>query len=89
MRVPLQTEGFNRMPSTSPASNNIAATQFQNLSLTRRAIPPFIPLPSGGVIGVTPRPCADCDLLFLACRAAGLPDATCLADDRECRITCN
>ena len=59
-----------------------------------------VPLPTEGVakrtrmqslaaIGlgfVAPRPCKDCELLFLACRAADLPAAECVAELFECRI---
>lgn len=89
MRLPLQTKGYNRLASKAPIKSDITPTQLQNHSLrARRHLPIF--LPPGEAIGVAPRPCVDCDLLFLACRAAGLPDLTCIAEERECRITsCN
>lgn len=86
MKLPLQTKGCDRLASTAPIKSDITATQFLSPRFrTRRHLPIFIP-PMGGIAG--PRTCEECDLLFLACKAAGLPDATCVADDIECRITC-
>lgn len=87
MIIPIQTPGINRVASRIRIRSAIAATQLRNHSLrARRHLPIF--LPPGGAIGVAPRPCADCDLLFLACRAAGLPDITCIAELFECQVTC-
>ena len=83
MKLPMQSKGSDRVLSTASISSNITAAQFQSYSLrTRRPLPIF--RPPGGAMGVPPRDCPDCYLLFLICRAIGTPDATCVADHIEC-----
>lgn len=62
---------------------------FVEVPLTTTGIAKATKMQSLAAIGlgfVAPRPCKDCALLFLACRAAGLPAAECVAELFECRI---
>jgi hypothetical protein len=67
-----------RLPKQCAGKRVVVATEFRHRIVTAQM----------ARIGTapSPRPCRDCILLFLACRAAGLPD--CASEYIECRVTC-